>query len=301
MNLRPIEKGLLYALITLMIWSSFHLISRIGSTSSLTIFDLTALRIGISAIVLSPWWLPRLLNKSKRKIPFCQLLGFSLLTGIGYPLITYSGYVYAPASHGAVIIVGLLPPFTTLFAYCLLKEKPNRLRIACIVFVLTGITAMLSSTLSRSELNIDIAKGDLIFALSSLIWALFTVFLHKWKYDAFDVTLGMVAMSSIIYLPIYLLLLPKAIMQTSWEQIGLQALFQGIAVPVIATFTYAKAIEYFGATRSVMLLSATPVVGTLLGVGVLGEDLYPWAAIGVCAVFIGSVLGTISQKPEARP
>lgn len=298
MNLKPIEKGLFYACVTLLIWSSFHLVSRIGSTSNLTVFDLAALRIGISAMALSPWWLPRLIDKSKRKIPFYQVAALSLLTGIGYPLVAYTGYIYAPASHGAVIIVGLLPPFTSIFAYWLLKEKPNRLRVACIVCVLTGVASMLGSAIARTGLDLEIAKGDAIFALSSLMWALFTVLLHHWKQKAFDVTLGMVAVSAIVYLPIYTLFLPKALSQTGWDQIGLQALFQGVIVPVVATFTYAKAIENFGATRSVMLLSATPVVGTLLGVGVLGEPLYPLAAIGICIVFVGSIIGAASQKPQ---
>lgn len=298
MTLKPLEKGLFFALITLLIWSSFHLVSRIGSTSTLTVFDIAALRIGISAIALSPWWLPRLIDKSKRRIPFYQVAILSVLTGIGYPLVAYTGYIFAPASHGAVIIVGLLPPFTATIAYWILKEKPNRLRITCIVCVVTGVAAMLGSAISRTGFDLEIAKGDAIFAVSSFMWALFTVLLHHWKQKAFDVTLGMVAVSALIYLPIYALFLPKAIAQTSWEQVGLQAVFQGIMVPVVATFTYAKAIENFGATRSVMLLSATPVVGTLLGVGILGEPLYPWATVGICVVFVGSIIGAISQKPQ---
>ncbi|MDX1670249.1 MAG: DMT family transporter, partial [Limnobacter sp.] len=162
-ELKPVEKGLLYAVITLLIWSSFHLVSRIGGTSTLTVFDIAALRIAISALALSPWWLPRLLDKSKRKVPFYQVLTLSLLTGIGYPLMAYTGYVFAPASHGAVIIVGLLPPFTAAFTYLLMKEKPSAMRVACIVLVVAGVTAMLGSAVAQTGLDLSILKGDAIF------------------------------------------------------------------------------------------------------------------------------------------
>lgn len=295
-----LEKGFFFAAVTLLIWSSFHLISRIAGTSALNIFDVAALRIGVSAIALSPWWLPRLFDKSKRRADPWKLLGLSLLTGITYPLISYLGYRYAPASHGAVIIVGLLPPFTALFAYKLMGEKPNRLRVVSISCVIAGVVAMLISSMARTGLDLEIATGDLIFALASLIWAAFTVLLHKWKMNPFDVTVGMAAISALIYIPIYVFLLPKSMAEASTAQIALQAIFQGLFVPCVATFTYAKAIEYLGATRTVMMLSATPVMGTLLGVGVLGEKLYPFAALGVFIVFVGSIIGVSAQRQPNR-
>lgn len=290
-----LAKGLLFAAITLLIWSSFHLVSRIGGNSELTVFDIEALRVGTAAVLLSPWWLPRLINQSKRKLSFRQLIILAMLIGIGYPLVTYTGYEFSQASHGAVIIVGLLPPFTALFAYRLLGETPNRLRIVAIVCVVFGVALMLGSVIRNTGFNADLAIGDAIFALSSLLWALFTVLLHRWKLKAFDVTLGISAMSAILYLPVYFLALPSALHLTSWEQIALQTIFQGVFVPVVATFTYAMAIQHLGATRSVMVLSATPAMGALLGVLFLDEPMFLWAAVGIVVVSIGSLVGGLSQ------
>ena len=49
------DAGYFYAAITLLIWSGFVVVSRLGSTGTLTPYDIDALRIGTSALVLAPW------------------------------------------------------------------------------------------------------------------------------------------------------------------------------------------------------------------------------------------------------
>ena len=85
--MRSPEAGYFLAAVTLLIWASFVVISRVGGQSPLTVFDIAALRIGTAALVLSPWWVPRLLRPSTRQMTWTQSLLFALLAGIGYPLL----------------------------------------------------------------------------------------------------------------------------------------------------------------------------------------------------------------------
>lgn len=290
------EAGYCFAAITLLIWSSFPVVSKLGGSGGLTIYDITALRVGLAALALAPWWVPRLLNPVQRRLKWYQTLTFSLLAGIAYPLLAFGGVQFAPASHGAVLVVGMLPLFTSVLAHVLLNELPSRVRMLSLGLILAGVAMIFVSQIARTGFSQVILKGDLILLCASLVWALFTVLLRVWKVRAFDVTLGAVAVAFLLYLPIYLLALPKGILEAPIQQTAIQALFQGLVVPCVAMFTYAKSTELLGSTKVVVMLSATPVVGTLLSVAFLSEHLYPVVALGAMIVFVGAMIGAIEKN-----
>lgn len=302
MNSGPSTKaGYGYAVITLLIWSGFVIVSRHGSKGELNPFDIAALRISTAALVLSPWWVPRLFKPALRKLKLYQALTFALLAGILYPLTAYTGFMYAPASHGAVLISGMLPFFTSLLAVFMLGERPNTMRAVGLILILSGVCTLFGANLVGSSVDAETAlRGDFILLAASVMWSLFTVLLKRWQVRAFDVTLGVSAVSALIYLPTYLLFLPKHITHAPMEQIGLQAFFQGFVVVCCAMWTYAKAAEILGAVRVVIMMSAVPVVGTLLAVPILGEVLTPGILIGACITFLGALIGA-AAKPAVAP
>lgn len=289
------EMGYLYAALTLLIWSGFLIVSRLGGKSPLNPFDITALRLAGAAFTLAPWWIPRVLHPQLRQLAPWKAGVFALLAGILYPLIAYTGLRFAPASHGAVLIAGMLPFFTTMLTIFLLKELPNKTRIAGLVLILTGVLALLLS--GKGQTNAMMLQGDVLLLTGSLVWSLFTVLLKRWQASAFEVTLGVTAVAALSYLPIYLLFLPKQIMFASWSQIGLQFFFQGVLVVCVAMWTYAKAAEILGAVRVVIMMSGVPVVGALLGIVFLNESLSEGVALGVVVTFMGALIGAMA-KPE---
>jgi len=300
MTLRaPAELGYVYAAITLLIWAGFVIVSRIGGTSVLSPFDIAALRIGTAALVLLPWWLPRLLRPRLRQLRWYQSLLFALLAGIGYPLVAFTGMVYAPASHGAVLISGMLPFFTAVLAFALLGERPNAARLGGLLLILLGVGLLFFSNALLSATSRLSIMGDLILFCAAFIWSLFTILLKRWQVRAFDVTLGVVAVSALLYLPVYVLFLPKHIAEASLSQSALQAFFQGFMVVCVALWSYAKAAELLGAVRVVIMLSGVPVVGVLLSVALLGEQLTPGAALGAAIVFLGALIGAMTKSTRA--
>lgn len=297
---RSSEAGYLLAAVTLLIWASFVVVSRIGGQSPLTVYDIAALRIATAALVLSPWWVPRLLRPRSRQLSWQQSLLFALLAGIGYPLLAYSGVKFAPASHGAVLISGVLPLFTAALAWMLLRERPSLTRVGGLLLISVGVAALFASQLSLTTIDAGVVTGDVIFLAASFTWGLFTILLKRWAVRAFDVTLGVVAVSAMLYLPIYVLFLPKRIAQAAMSQVALQAIFQGVIVVCVALWTYTKAAELIGPVRLVIMLAGVPVVGVLLSVAILGETLSTGAALGAALVFLGALLGAMA-RPQGPP
>lgn len=297
-----IDSGYLYAAVTLLLWAGFVIVSRAGGQSPLTVFDTAALRIATAALVLSPWWLPRLLRPRTRRLRWHQSLLFAALAGIAYPLLAFTGMRLAPASHGAVLVSGMLPLFTALLAFGMIGERPSLGRAGGLSLILIGVATLFAGSIaSAAGSSGDTLIGDLCLLSASVVWSLFTVLLKRWKVRAFDVTLGVVAVSALVYLPIYLLWLPKNLAAASPAQAVLQAVYQGIGVVCIALWSYAKAAEQLGATRLVVILSGVPVVGVLMAVALLGEPLSPTTALGAAIVFLGALIGAVAKPPaEAR-
>lgn len=295
----PAQAGYVFAAITLLIWSSFVVVSRLGTQGMLTPYDISALRIATAAAVLSPWWLPRLLDRSRRQLPGYQALIFALLAGISYPLVAYLGFRIAPASHGAMLISGMLPCFTSLLAWLLLGEAPNRQRLGGLLLILTGVITLLISGMPSLQAGLATWPGDLLLLTASLLWSLFTVLLKYWQARAFDVTLAVSAVSAIIYLPVFALFLPSHLAMAAWSEILLQAFFQGFVVVCVAMWTYARAVELLGSVRVVILMSGVPVAGVLLAVPVLGEPLTGGKLAGVILVCLGAALGAWAQGRSA--
>lgn len=297
---RNIEAGYLLAAVTILIWAGFVVVSRVAGKSALTAFDVTALRIGTAALVLSPWWVPRLLKPALRQLRWYQAGLFAALAGIGYPLLAYGGFVHAPASHGAVLISGTMPFFTTLFAFVLLGERPARIRLLGLSLIAAGVVALFSANFAGAASSApgNVVLGDLMFITASAVWALFGTLLKVWKVRAFNVTLGVVAYSAMAYLPVYALLLPKQLDQAPMEQITLQAIFQGVVVVCIAMWTYAKAAELIGPSKLAILTSLVPATATLMAIPVLGESLTAAAAAGVALTSIGALMGAMARTPD---
>lgn len=295
---RSPEAGYFLAAVTLLIWASFVVVSRIGGQSPLTVFDIAALRIATAALVLSPWWLPRLLRPQTRQLSWSQSLLFALLAGIGYPLLAYSGVKFAPASHGAVLISGVLPLFTALLAWMLLRERPSPTRGGGLLLITAGVGVLFASQLTLTTIDAGVMTGDVMLLAASFTWGLFTILLKRWAVRAFDVTLGVVAVSALVYLPIYALFLPKRLAEAAMSQIVLQAVFQGVVVVCLALWTYTKAAELIGPVRLVIMLAGVPVVGVLLSVAFLGETLSTGAALGAALVFLGALLGAMARPPN---
>ena len=136
----PARSGYFYAAACVLIWAGFVLLSRVAGKTALNGFDLTALRFGTAAILLLPAWL------FWKRVPLFnrRMLVLVATGGIGYAVVVYSSFRFAPAAHGAVLLSGILPFFVALLAWRLLDQplSPN-LRKALLLFALLACDTLI--------------------------------------------------------------------------------------------------------------------------------------------------------------
>lgn len=284
MQISPSKSGYFFAAGAVLIWSGFVLVARMGGTSELNAFDITALRFGVASLILFPLWL------FWKRVPLFNktMLSLALTGGIGYSTVVYFAFKHAPAAHGAVLISGLLPFFVPLMAFILLHEPLRRnLRIALPIIAL-GIICLGVDIFSRSE---NTLPGDLLLITSSLIWALYTILAKRSGFGAWETAIGSALLSALIFLPVYILWLPKAILLAPVKDIVLQGIYQGLIVAVIAMLFYMAAMTRLGPARTGACMALVPALAGIGASLVLGEHLNGWLVSGLLATSAGAWLG----------
>ena len=282
---REVRIGVACALIVLTIWTAFILVSRAGMRGTLTPFDLAALRFGFAATVLFPVFLRRGMGA----LNFGQFAAIGAIAGIGYALFAYSGFVFAPASHGAVLLPGPQPLLSALLAWWLLDERIAGRRMLGLALIVAGVA--LVGLQSLSEPAAGSWRGDLFFLGGATLWSLYGVLARKWHVHPLDATVAGAVFTSATYLPVYLAFLPKNIAATPIGEIVFQGVYQGLFAVVIAMLAYTQVVRTFGPLRTAMVTAVVPASAAVLSVPILGEPLLPLTLAGAAVTTAGMFVG----------
>lgn len=282
--------GLLCAVMIVLIWSGFILVSRMGALSPLSIYDMAALRFGFAGFLLLPatwlWW-PRRLNLT-------QILLLSAGTGAPYVLLAYAGFSFAPVSHGGVFINGILPIFTTLISIIWLGLRPPRTVYVAICIILLGcsLTAFAKGGVGSSSSWI----GDLLFSLAALIMAAYMPATKAWKITLKELLSFVPFVNALIFLPLWYFFLPSHLDEASLNDIFLQMLYQGLGPSIFGLIFFFLAIKHLGATPTACVLALVPSLASLMGIPILGDIPHILEWIGMGLVCLGILLSLKSKE-----
>lgn len=284
---KTLWRGYLAALCTLLTWTGFSLISRLGGRSVLTPYDIIALRLLTASAVLLPLAARRLPPGAWRD---GRLWLLALLGNLFYCLVVYRGFRYAPAAHGAILLSGTQPFLLSICVWLLHGTRPTRPRVFGLTLITLGIACA-----ARPYFNDASAQslvGDLLILSGSIMWAVYSVLATRWAYPPWTLTCAVALGSAAIYLPVYVCWLPKQLAAAPLSMIILQATFQGLVATILSMFAYLKTIALLGTERAAAFLALVPVVTGLVAVPLLGEDLTGWLLGGVVLVSLGSYVAS---------
>ena len=285
-------RGYLAAAATLVMWSGFSLISRLGGKSVLTPWDIFALRLITASLVLLPFAgsMPARFWRDGR------LWVLTILCSLIYCPLAYSGFKYAPASHGAILLSGLQPFLISAVAWLIAGTRPTPMRSLGLLIITLGI--VFAAMPYFTDWSADSVFGDLLIFSSSVSWAFYGVLAARWGYSAWTLTRAVAFGSALIYLPIYFLWLPKQLAAAPLSMIVTQSIFQGLVATVLAMLTYLKAISLLGAERAAAFLALVPIVVGITAVPLLDEALSGWLAAAIVFVSLGCyVASRYGSKP----
>jgi drug/metabolite transporter (DMT)-like permease len=195
MKFSPRAIGLIAALVTILIWTSFIVIARASASHNLLPLDIAFLRILGAGSVLLPWawWLMRPQRQAGEKVG--SLFGLSPLpiriTIIGgffgsfiFSMLSYAGFFFAPAAHASILMPGSLPLWTTLMAWLMLSQSISKVRAIGLTCIVLGDLLVGGSSLLKAFDGGEVWKGDLMFMCAASCWSFYTVLVRREGLDA---------------------------------------------------------------------------------------------------------------------
>ncbi|MBO1324995.1 DMT family transporter [Acetobacter sp. TBRC 12305] len=286
----PVLRGLVYAAIAIGVWSGSLVMLRFGVTTGLNAYDLTALRFGTAALILAPVVI-------RRGFAFGQLgpagvLGMVLGFGAPYVLLISLALETASASAAGSLNPGVMAIVSLILGAVVFGDRIGPLAVAGAALVLAG--ACLFAGLAEK-----LAIGHLILIGTGIMWAAYAVVVRRYGISALHATAIVAVGSAIVYLPVYVMALPKRIPGAPAFDLLMQAGFQGVLVSVLAVFAFNRSAELLGPIAGATLPALVPLVTLMIGALTLHEQA--GGAEYFSAVLVGlGVAGVLVSRVLAR-
>lgn len=282
-------RGALYGLSAVCIWAAFIVVSRLGVRTSLTPWDVAAIRFAVAGILLLPYLLKKGLALDR--------LGWSglaaIVVGSGAPmvLLVNAGLLFAPASHAGALFPGTMPLMVAILAAVILKEEFTPQKTGGLILIVLGAVGIVwasSGTLGTSQ-NI----GHLLFLCAGLTWAAYTVAMRRARLDGLHAAAISAVASLVLYLPVYAIIAQTSLLKAPLFDVALQAVVQGLLTAIVALLLYGRMVGILGATGGAAFVALTPAITALAAIPILNEwpSTIDWIAITLISVGVYFVSG----------
>jgi drug/metabolite transporter (DMT)-like permease len=281
-------RGAVFGLAAVSIWSGWIVVARHGLRSSLTPWDIAALRFGVAGLLMLPLVLAK--GVALDRLGWSGLAAI-VLGGAAPVFLANSGLLFAPAAHAGALFPGVMPLLVALLAAAVLGEQLTSAKLLGFALILPGVLAI--TLAAAGELGSAQNLGHLLFLGAGLAWAFYTVAMRRAQLDGLHAAAISAVGSALLYLPVYWALPATGIATAPWFDIALQAFVQGILTAIISLMLYGKAVGILGASSGAAFAALCPAMTAVFAIPVLGEwpQKLDWAAIVLISVGVYIVSG----------
>ena len=279
--------GLGWAAVAITIWSGSLVMLRLGVTTSLNAYDLTALRFGVAALILTPVVLRR--GTGTDRLTPTGLVAMVITFGALYVLLISLALKTAPASVAGALNPGAMAIVSVLLGWMVFSDRISVTRFVGLVVTAIGI-AMFART------GEAFTSGYLILMGTGSMWAVYALIVRYAAVPALNATAIVAVGSAVFYLPVYLVALPKQMLSAPLVDMLMQAGFQGVLVSIVAIFAFNRSAELLGSIAGATLPALIPVVTLCLGVLFLSETAGSGEITSAILVTIGLALILVGKS-----
>ena len=269
-------RGALYGLAAISIWSGWIVVARLGLQTSLTPWDIAALRFGVAGLQL----LPYLLNKglARDRLGWIELA--AIVIGGGAPvLLANAGLMFAPAAHAGALFPGVMPLAVAILAAAILHEPFGGAKRIGFLLILPGIFGIALGT--GNVIDYRQTVGHALFLGSALAWACYTIAMRRARLDGLHAASIAAVGALFLCMPVYLLAEGTNIVHAPLGDVAVQAFVQGILTAIASLVFYGRAVSILGASSGAAFAALSPAMTAVMAIPVLGEwpSMMDWIAI----------------------
>jgi drug/metabolite transporter (DMT)-like permease len=232
----------------------------------------------------------------KRHLSVLTLL--AVLSVTAFNTLAYVGLQYTTATNGT-LLNSFIPIFILIISSLFFSEKINSLQIVGIIVSLFGVFIILSKLDISVIKQLSFNKGDLWILVGSLDWALYSIFLKRYRprdLSALSFLGTTMILGLIILLPLYLINpfneSGLAINQATLSTLLYIALFPSI----FAYLAWNYGISKVGASIGGQFIHLMPLFGALMAVVFLNEKIQLYHLLGAISIAIGLWLSVQKKR-----
>ncbi|MFP7342797.1 DMT family transporter [Bacillus safensis] len=294
--------GHLAAMFTIFLWGSTFISTKI----LLTAFSPTEIlffRFFIGYLALMIIYPVTMKVRSKKHEGMFALAG--LCGVVLYYFLENVALTYTFASNAGVIS-SVVPFFSFLLAYFLLKDEPLHSRFFIGFFIaMTGIELISMNGMTTFQLN---PLGDALALTATIVWAFYSILskmINQYGYHIIQVTRRVFFYGLLWMIP----LIWYFKIRLDWERLtnpsfAFHFLFLGVFASAICFLTWSFSVKTIGVVKSSVYIYGVPIITMVISMIVLHERLTLMSALGTALTLGGLLLsdkkstGKKKQKPR---
>ena len=290
-----------YLTLSTFLWAGNAIAGRVlvGSISPIT---LSAARWGLAALLLLPFGWRILKPGSALWQNKSRFLALGLL-GVGsYNVLLYLALQTSTAIN-VTLIGASMPIWMLLIGAVFYKVRPRLLQLLGAVVSLTGVTVVLTRGEPSSLLSLEVAMGDLLIMLATILWALYSWMISRpgesterqWPWADF-------LMAQVLIGFLWTMLFEGAEMMTEnafidlnyWT--GILILFVAVGPSLIAYRCWGLGVNGAGPTVAAFFANLIPLFTALLSAAILGDPPQFFHGLAFILIVIGILVSSATQK-----
>ena len=273
-----------------LIWSGWINISRYGVHTDLQPADITLLRYWTALLVVLPW----VVRYPWQRTRLWSYLVVGLGVGFPYTMLSFYALRVLQAAHAGVLVNGMLPVLGALAAWLLFRQRIAMHRYAAIGFIFLGNIFMTGGTV----LTLDRMGGLLLLLAAAICYTCHMIGIRLYGMTWRDVVVIVPTVNVVLFTPAWFFF-SSGIAKSTYHDMAVQAVYQGVVVNVLALICVAYAIRHLGTITVSLFMSFVPVTTALLAWVLLGETLTPWEITGILVCSAG-LLGYAWEPKRAK-
>jgi drug/metabolite transporter (DMT)-like permease len=287
-------RGALYGLAAVAIWAAFIVVSRLGVRTTLTPWDIAAIRFGTAGVLLLPYLVRS--GLASDQLGWIGLVAIAVGCGAPMVLLVNAGLLFAPAAHAGALFPGVMPLMVAVLAAIVLKENLTLQKGIGLGLIVLGAIAIVWATGGALGTRQNI--GHALFLCAGLAWAAYTVAMRRARLGGLHAAAIAAVASLVFYVPVYAAVSGSNLLRAPIADVALQAIVQGVLTAIVALLLYGRMVSILGATAGAAFVALTPATTALLGIPVLGEwpSLIDWGAIVVISIGVYLLSGAFGGR-----
>ena len=293
---RDTFRGFCWAGLAVTIFAGWFVVTRFSVTRELRLWDVTALRFGVGALILLPVLLRgrRISGKELR-----EGLVYACLWGLPFVLAVALGLQLTSAGRAAAIAPTLMPVFAGVFAWIFLKEKQGRARWLGYLAIVTGLVCMVAG--GASAHSATEAVGIVALVAAAAMWAVYTLLFRRSVLTPVQAAALICLWSAVLFLPIYIFGGLSRLAFASPGEIGLQVVYQGVLMSGVAIVSFNRSVALLGPSAATAIIALIPAVASLTAIPALGEIPSLGECIALAIVVVGVLLAARPARRAFKP